>query len=239
MRSAFISTCSAIALAILGWALPLLFPHVEPWIAKALLGFAGLLILMAVALWLLEFRQGDARNPVGRTANDKSTAQLSGTFSGPITFNSLQSSGFPENTNNASQRSEARYDLEKVSGAIGGALRALDLGSSGTPDFPLAGILVRLYKIMGPQPDRDPSRSNFWKKIDREIADQVAYKDMAVFGRIGNRALQKIDERSLRRGWFDHRKGVFYCSGDSIYPLVFEDLKFFKSEVDVAWPLKE
>lgn len=57
MRPAIISGCSAAALAIGGWAVPIVFPHVDPQLAQWMLWVAAGLLSVAVMLWAWDLKK--------------------------------------------------------------------------------------------------------------------------------------------------------------------------------------
>ena len=52
MRPAIISACSAISLTLVGLAVPIVFPHIYPWVARGMLWAAALFLAIALVLWL-------------------------------------------------------------------------------------------------------------------------------------------------------------------------------------------
>ena len=86
MRPAVVSGCSAAALAIGGWALPIVFPHVEPWVAKYMLWFAVFLLAGAVALWLLGLRKPTTDGTISQTSLGPQSPNI-GPTGGNVTIN--------------------------------------------------------------------------------------------------------------------------------------------------------
>lgn len=52
MRNTIISAASGVGMALGGFAMPIVFPEVEPWVAEYMLWAAGAFLLLAMGLWL-------------------------------------------------------------------------------------------------------------------------------------------------------------------------------------------
>ena len=78
MRPAVISGCSATALAIGGWALPIVFPHVDPTVAKYMLWLAAFLLLTAVALWLWGRNRGPLDGGLTQSSSGDGATNVAG-----------------------------------------------------------------------------------------------------------------------------------------------------------------
>jgi hypothetical protein len=117
------------------------------------------------------------------------------------------------------------------------ALHRVMTGYNPTPDMPLAGVLVRVYRAMGGPPDDTSHLSQFYRKVDLEIVDKVSQNDMSVWGRIGDRPLERIRMESWRMGGFDHRAKCFRAVNiDAVHRTKYAHLHFNKAEVDEIWP---
>lgn len=104
------------------------------------------------------------------------------------------------------------------------------------PDLPLNGLLVRIYKALGPSPEGEAAKANFYRKVNFEIGDQVVENGLHVWGRYFERPREIISARALKRGRFDHRKGVFLAPTIDSDPMKYTDLHFNTAEVDKIWP---
>jgi len=233
MRSAIITGSSAVAFAIGGYVMPIVIPQLDPEISRWLLYLAGGLLVLAFALWLWGLKKtGDSGSSVNQTSHGHGAANLQGVFHGPITVNSHhpmtqeRKSPYGSASPTISRRQRREYvtwDMprEKI---------------NPTPNFPLNGLLIRLYAIHGPVPQGSSATDAFHKKIDLLIADKVVGEGAHVWGRLGKRALAPIDLDEWRRGILDHRKGALTLQAlyNSDYDLT--DLHFWKHEIDRIWP---
>ena len=104
------------------------------------------------------------------------------------------------------------------------------------PDFPLNGVLARIYGIVRNSNQDSGSKEKLYDWVNREIADKVSERRMAVWARLGNRARQKITIDQICAGTFDHRAKKFTLISIYGWPMTFEDIMFNKTEVDDVWP---
>lgn len=66
MRSAIISGVGAVGFAIVGWAMPIVFPQVDPLVGQAMLAVGLLLLLTAFILWIRNRKaNGNGQSIVG------------------------------------------------------------------------------------------------------------------------------------------------------------------------------
>lgn len=103
------------------------------------------------------------------------------------------------------------------------------------PDMPLNSVLVRVYQALGGTPDDARMKEKFAQRVDREVMDQIVLHNLAVWGRFGDRAIERLASHSLKKGRFDHKRARLKIpSIDS--EMVYTDLKFIRSEIDEVWP---
>lgn len=103
------------------------------------------------------------------------------------------------------------------------------------PDLPLTGLLIRVYKKLGPPPHDDDQRQAFYRRVNLEISDKVAVHQLHVWGRLGDLPLQAIYRHEWSHGRFDHRGKRFVHAYD-FGTRDFTDLHFNKAEIDEHWP---
>ncbi len=105
------------------------------------------------------------------------------------------------------------------------------------PDLKLDGLLSQVYKVLGGVPNgSEAQKTAFYKRVDREIADKVHLRKMAVWGRLHGRPLDRI--RSTQLIIMDHKSKALLIKSDALYPARYTDLHFNKAQVRAAWPLK-
>lgn len=104
-----------------------------------------------------------------------------------------------------------------------------------TPDMPLAAVLVRIYKKLGPAPSDQNRKADFYRSVDRHLGDEVHLKNLSLWGRLNEEPLRLV--RNLHTARFDHRNDIVivkdgnYIGFDRYY-----DLRFCRAEVDEVWP---
>ena len=100
MHSAIVSACFSAALFIGGFALPIVFPHIEPWVAKYMLWLAAMLLVLAGGIWLWGLRRSDnGGHVVTQTSNGPHSPNLNGTFHGDVTISRSTRNGDTYNVN--------------------------------------------------------------------------------------------------------------------------------------------
>ena len=106
------------------------------------------------------------------------------------------------------------------------------------PDIPITALYARVYKKLGGTPSQDDRKNDFYKKVDREIADAVVLNKLSTWGYYRDTAIRSINYQSWQNGIFNHRNKTLSIPGDSVRPMIFNDLKFNKEETDEIWPPK-
>ena len=76
MRAEIITGCSGVGLAAVSYALPVVFPHVDPWVAKVILGLGLLLIFAAFVLWLSGTKSKPTGDGVTQTSHGPNSHQI-------------------------------------------------------------------------------------------------------------------------------------------------------------------
>lgn len=208
--------------------MPIAFPNIDPKIAEYLLWLAAGLLILAFLLWLWGFRGGNSGDGVTQTTHGPSSPNVQGNFHGPVTFNSPP----PE----PSPRPDRRGGGPIVMPLNQETADRMREAANPKADTPLAGVLVRVYKHLGPVPDRKREKAEFLEKVDLAIADAVVAKKLHTWGRFGKRALAPIEWDKWEHGEFSHIDKsllvpVAYSGG---YKLT--DLHFLMREIDGIWP---
>lgn len=240
MRPAIISFFSAAGFAIGGWVVPIVFPHVEPWVAKYMLLLAVFLLLTAAALWLSGYRRSatDGGTITQRT-NGPLSPNLSGTFNGPVTIGERA----PQERSWGSGPIITPLGpmVESILQAKGRAIRdAQERSTKPKPDLSLADLVPRVCHALGPVPEKEAEKKEFWVRVNLAIADKVVGEELQTWGRIGERALSPIDIDNWRHGIFDHKDGSLSVPVAYNTPYSVIDLHFSKLEIAKNWPeLKE
>lgn len=104
------------------------------------------------------------------------------------------------------------------------------------PDIPITVLYGRVYKKLGGAPSEGDRKNDFYKKVDREIADAVVLNKLSTWGYYMDTAIRSISYQSWRNGIFNHRNKTLLIPSDSLRPMIFKDLKFNKEETDGIWP---
>jgi hypothetical protein len=231
MRPAIISACSAAGLALGGWAMPIVFPKVEPAIAEYMLWVAGALLMFAFVLWLWGLRGPDAQAATQTTAGGSSPNF--GTVTGPVTLNYA-----PPSPPMTQERKDPYGPRSPQAGwtedGLSGLQRAI-AGYQPKPDFPLAGVLVLVYKALGGIPSERHLRDEFFRQVDLTIADAIVENNLSVWGRVLDRPRQRISMASLRAGRLLHVWKYLEVPTDAVRPTRYTDLMFNKAEVLDVW----
>ena len=163
MRPAVISGCSATALAIGGWALPIVFPHVDPTVAKYMLWLAAFLLLTAVALWLW----GRNRGPLDGGLTQSSSGDGPTNVAGPnATVNVYHGQSSP------AEKKASNYSLDNID-ALGRVLQ---------------GAAPPMPQRDGFREAVEQAKYEFWTrkrepKRDIGLAEALAYAELKEWGR--------------------------------------------------------
>lgn len=107
------------------------------------------------------------------------------------------------------------------------------------PDLNLNGLLVRVYKQLGPPPQPDDSNvahAKFWMTIDRAVADKMALESLHSWGRpFPTSALKAISQWEWQSGTFNHKMGDLRVP-TNFGSITYTDLHFCSSEAEKFWP---
>lgn len=204
-----------------------------------LIGIAALAVVAAYffILWLLKPTEAPQLGLASGQSTTGAQSSNFGTVLGDVHIGSsapavTQPSKSPYGSATKTERSPRYED------GLHGLARVLTGTPPPKPNLPLAGVLGRVYKVVGSTGDFAGQRQARYRKVDLEIVDQVTQNGLSVWGRYGSRALEQIRPSALRVGHLDHKKGTFSVQGDAVHPMVYTDLKFNREEVDAVWPTK-
>lgn len=87
IRAAFASFFGSVGLAIAGWAIPVAFPSVDPWITNAMLIIAVIFLVSALIFWFFGSGDNELKEASQASYGDNSP-NLSGNFHGDVRINS-------------------------------------------------------------------------------------------------------------------------------------------------------
>lgn len=219
------------------------------WLAKMLAdppAYAPWLLVLACVLFLawVFWKRDDADDePSNLSQKTKGHGSPNfGSVNGPVTVNY----GAQHEDRHETKPAKNRPNLSTP-----GVLEGLERALTGTqqsnppgldryireprPDFLLNGLLVKVYKALGPVPRGRSERDEFHRRVDLEIADQVSQNDMHVWGRYDDKPLQQIGSY-WNDGSFKHLDKSLFVDRSYGPRTRFTDLHFWKHEVDKIWP---
>jgi hypothetical protein len=136
-----------------------------------------------------------------------------------------------------SRRGNRYWSLRVREGEIKGKWRHTKpaVAKAVEPDFPLNGLLIRVYGHYG-YPRSAPSEAEQRRKINLLIMDKVVQRGLSVWGRQGDLPLGKLSAYALARATLDHRKSELRVASLDGDPNVYKDLHFNRAQVDAVWP---
>jgi hypothetical protein len=229
MRSELISCFAAIAFAIVGYVLPIMFPHLDGSVGKVLLGVAGLLFLAIPIFWLKAKKETAATSQSGDGSN-----QFNGMVSGPVHIGDVHHHAKEEWP--GVPWPVAKREPREPMAISRGALAAAGGGQVPLADMRLEAVLSRVYKIMGPSPTDEDGRSGFKRRINLELADKAYERNMSVWARSDNQPRDLVRNGDLKFASFDHSRKVLFIRRPGRPMVILSDVMFNKSEVDEVWP---
>lgn len=247
-KLATVTGLTGTGLMLVGALLPDVAATWPEWLRIGLFVLGILLLLAAFVLSARSRNKGESDGGPARAVTQSSSGaghNVSGPFHGPVTF-------YPPPPATQDRKSPygsaSRYDMVKVTAALEQALRphrrpgeaqsSRMSTADPRPDLPLAGVLIRVYKKLGPVPTDAERRTAFLQKVDHEIADCVKFNHMHVWGRSGEgRALEDIPLHIWESGAFDHAQKRFSWPPAYSSMCYLTDLHFNKTEVDRVWPM--
>lgn len=161
------------------------------------------------------------------TTSGAHSSAVAGPFNGPVTINH----GTPAEPQKP-EKEPYSYDLSTLAALE----RVMNGKEAPRPDFPLSRLLSRVYKKLGPSPTDQTRKSAFRRRVNLEVADNVKLNDLWVWGRIGDKAIERITARAWGIGEFDHNKGTFRVPNGMGEWTTYSDLKFNGEQIDNVWP---
>jgi hypothetical protein len=106
------------------------------------------------------------------------------------------------------------------------------------PDMTFEQLATILVERSRPEPKGRVANRQFWRRIGLQVADMVCLHDLAVWGRLGNRAIQRIKPAILANATFDaQEQTVTYHAAYNSLPVEYQDIQFDHEQVLAA--LKE
>lgn len=118
---------------------------------------------------------------------------------------------------------------------LDGLERAL-LGYQPAPNFPLNGVIVKVYKSLGGMPKERHMKEKFIQKVDLAIADAIVERGLTVWGRLADRPREQISPTLLRKARFKHIWKFIEVPVEAVRPVRYTDLMFNKEEIEEVWP---
>ena len=227
MRAQIITGCSGIGLAAVSFALPAVFPHVDPWLAKVVLGTGLLLIFIGFVLWVSSLK--------GKASGSGLTQATHGSQSPTIAHvNGDTHIHYAQPPPAATQPPKSPY-------GSGGQPAPVQRPSPEAlvPNFLLEQLVAKLLFHQGRVPDDAEEAMAYFLRMELEIADKVHQRQMAVWGREGTEPASRLSKHDLRFARFDARQPRLSIQRTEGKPLfVYHDVTFNRRQVDEAWPLK-
>ena len=206
--------------------MPIVFPHVEPWVAKYMLWFAVFLLVGAVALWLLGLRRLATDGAISQASLGAQSPNI-GLTGGNVTINYGPPAG--------PLAAPYRYSLDHVDALAGAILGAKP--EALVPDFFLGQLVARLLIHQGKVPDDAKEAEAYFLRMELEIADKVYQRNIAVWGRKGTEPAARLSKHDLHLVRIDARQCRLLLQREEGKPLfVYHHVTFNRGQVDEAWP---
>jgi hypothetical protein len=229
-----------------GVGAPRVIEGLPVWVNITLFASGAVLIVAAFVSHLLSRKEG-GDGGTSQTTHGPHSPNLSGTFTGPVTFGAAPAAIQERKSPYGS------YDVGKLADGLDRVARRLADQGAGRgfrpksrpsfpapprlPDLPLAGLLVRVYKKLGGAPAKGAAeRPEFLRRVNLEIMDKVAHHKLHVWARFGERALDLITEEDWRQGSFNHLKNALHVPAAYSEGYDLTDLHFNRAEVERVWP---
>lgn len=220
-----------------GWVARMLAdpPVYLPWLL-----FAASVVFLAWVFWKRDDGPAEpgADSPQTATTYGANSPALSGDMRG-ATFNIHSAPAAVQQPRDPHGRPpHAPEDRPKRSMRISQDWRRASSGlPPREPDFKMSQVVAMLRERRGPVPSGITRRREFWRQIGLEIADKVVLREMLVWGRIGDRAIQQIDYANLEGATFNAQAHtVSFLSAYAMERTVYQDVGFNREQVMEAWP---
>ncbi|MCC2977963.1 hypothetical protein LK533_14945 [Sphingomonas sp. PL-96] len=130
-------------------------------------------------------------------------------------------------------RRERRLDNEPTVPAITvEAAREPEQGVTTQPDWPLVDVIEALLNAARPS---RVSHSDLLVKAFRDVSDRMSLHHLTLWGRLGNRAIQKINSMHVTCGelkFLASQLVLHSHAGDSLYGQVFVDLRLNRKQAE-------
>ena len=240
VMSRFVSASglSGVGFLVLGVAVPLALPKQVPDVVQyALLAIGMLLVMLAWALGTRSARVREGSHPAQSTTGPQSPSigtNYGTVHIGPPAPAVTQPIKQPFVGPRLQSRGESSFHSQLDRYA---KLGRPPLTRPVMPDLPLKGVLVRLYKKLGPPPMDQQDWVRFVRRINLAIADGVSQHGLLVWGRLGETPLRPISLMIWNHGMVLHQEDVFqFRHPDNPRADRYTDLTFNKAEIDQIWP---
>jgi hypothetical protein len=123
MRAAGVGFCSSAGLAIVALGVPILYPHIDPWVAKLMVGGGLALLAIAFLIWFWGLRRAAPNGVTQSTTGDQSPS-----FKDIGTVNNFYGPP-PAASNPEAPQSADTYNVQGASGGFtAGRIDSLHLG---------------------------------------------------------------------------------------------------------------
>lgn len=176
MRPAIISGFSAVAFAIGGWAVPLVFPQVDPQIAKWMLGFAVTLLLIALLLWFRGLKQPEQKEQYGlNQITDGNQSPAIGSIGGDA---HLYFGGQPEPNLPSGSRGGTDESLAGLERAMSGVNKLEQSRRASCPIFPMWEAVMHVASVV-----KDVDETACYPIARREIRQAARDGRIEIWGR--------------------------------------------------------
>lgn len=227
MRFSAASAIGSGASLIASIAVPIAFPHLDPWIGRWLLILAAALGALALGLYLARRKGGDGDNGTSQLSTGPNSPNMAGTFNAPVT----------QNFHAAPPPPAVRYPPRSPYGSAKSAAPPRPIAFGVYPDMTLAEVVSRLLDKQGPVLDSELDEA--LRKVDLKILDAVVNRSLHTWGRRQpDKPVTLVWSEAWERGNFSSKKDeIAYRSPDNPRSQIkWTNLHFSREEVDEWLP---